>query len=108
MKKPKLQESINLDNPDLRDNWFIGQFPNLYEGLSRLNAEAGKPRQRHSLFVVWEDGCFRVCVRDRQEGCEAWFQAVTFVDALTAAELAVETGEGPWKPLDFKGGKKKK
>jgi len=97
MIRPKLVETVIAGEIVARDEKFEALYPNLWEALTRLKGESGNVRQRHSLFIVHEDGCFRVCVRDRQEGCEAWFACVNLSDALGLVEVAVGTGEGPWR-----------
>lgn len=105
--RPKLVETINAAVPDTVDAWFKERYPALFESLSRPKADDGATRERHSVFLVWEDGCFRLCVRDRQEGCEAWVSCVRFLDALNLVETAVATGEGSWKAIPQKGKKKR-
>jgi hypothetical protein len=102
-----LVETVNVGVPSTSDEWFQEKYPSLYEGLSRPKDEDNKVRERHSLFIVWEDGCFRICVRDRQEGCEAWVSCTRFLDAMNLIEVAVSTGEGSWKAIPAKGKKKR-
>jgi hypothetical protein len=99
MRKPIITETVNVGLPFAGDEWFAERCPALFEGMARVAGEGGKIRLRHSVFMVHEDGCFRMCVRDRQENAEAWFSSVAFLDCLALVEAAVNSGEGPWRPI---------
>lgn len=106
MKAPVVKETANPKVPLPEDGWFVGEFPNLWEGMTASKNDKGKPRPRHTWFVRHNDGCFEICMKDNEHGVEAWFKCVQFLDVLQLMETACETGEASWAKVKVWKGKK--
>lgn len=99
MKAPIVPETPNADVPGLVDSWFVGEYPNLHEAMTRQTTEKKKPREVHTIFWTWEAGCWKMSLKDRENGYEAWFRVVNFMDLLELLEVACSTGVAPWSKI---------
>lgn len=107
MKKPVVPETPNPAVPVATDEEFARLYPNLLEAMSSCTGEKGKPRSRHSIFLLHENGCFKACLKDKENGYEAWLSCVRLTDLFGLCEVACATGVAPWtKVKEWKKGKR--
>ena len=79
------------------DAAFRARYPALYEWLSLDQYDDGQPRETATLLVFLDDGAFKVCLNDRDQGRSLWATGGSFDASLQALEAFLATGEGDWR-----------
>jgi len=78
---------------------LVERFPCLAEHLA-ANAYDGEPagtRATSTLLVFAQDGSWKGCLRDRQEGRCLWVASPTFFDLFGVLEDALANGAAVWR-----------
>lgn len=80
-----------------RDEEFERLCPALAEYLTAAIEGEGRQRKTATLLLFAEDGCFKVCLNDRQEALSAWASGSTIQEAIEALEASLQAGEASWR-----------
>lgn len=81
---------------DVGGSW--GRFPGLLEWLTAEEWEDSKPRVTGTVMLFREGGRWKAWLHDRGERQGSFVTAGTLDGLLAAAEQAVLSGEGDWRP----------
>lgn len=72
-------------------------MPAIHEYLTDRDSGGPVARQTATFTVFAEDGLFRVCLNDRQEGLTCWSSGETLGGAMEALEALLASGEAVWR-----------
>jgi hypothetical protein len=89
------------EDPDFLEKW-----PGLWELLTETKYPDGSARERSSLFVVIEEGTFKVSINERTREMSCWGAGPTFERALDCLEGRVTSDSPEWRAN--RGGRRKK
>lgn len=81
----------------LGDETFVKKYPLLSEFLTRVVWEPGQPREKGSLFLFAEDGCFKACLNDKDSLQVAFLTSTTFTALLDAVEKGLAKDTLDWR-----------
>ena len=81
------------------DPTFSGSFPLLFEFLTRVRWDDGKPRTPGTALAFSEGESVKICLSDKDAGEVAFVTARTWAGVWEAAELALEPGCADWRPM---------
>lgn len=91
------------------DKWLMTAFPAIWDFLTDQSETDGKPRQTTTFLFFVQDGQFKVCVKDRQNGLQAFVSASGAQDVVEAIEAGLRNATLDWRDDPFaKGGKGKR
>jgi len=79
------------------DEKFVKKYPALWMFLTALEYEPGKPRERSSLTMFVEEGCFKLCLTERTKECSCWATGPTYEEALKALEERITSAAPEWR-----------
>lgn len=92
-----------------QDAAFRSRFPALWEWLSVDAYDDGGARETATLLIFFDEGAFKCCLNDRDQGRSLWATGGSFDGAMQALEAFLATGEGDWRSNQSgKKGKSKK
>jgi len=78
------------------DDWS-SLHPAIHDHLTEVQWESGRPRVTSTFLVFFEEGLFKICLRDRSSLRTAWVSGKTFTSACEALEVALEAGTVEWR-----------
>ena len=98
MKKP-LNHAVHTGKDAAALDGLVESFPTICEFLTSTayDGEAAGTRQTSTLLVFAQDGAWKACLRDRQEGRCMWVAAAVWNDLLPVLEDALANGSGVWR-----------
>lgn len=79
------------------DEDFKKKFPALYDFVV-TGVVGKKPRKTSTVTLFAESGWWKLCVNDRQRTCTLWRTGETVLEAVKAAEKAIQDGSADWRP----------
>jgi hypothetical protein len=79
------------------DPEFLVEYAGLWEHLTCHMYEGGGPRVTSTLLVFVEDGLFKLCLNDRDNGQVAFLSAETFSEALKDVDQKIIEGRLEWR-----------
>lgn len=71
--------------------------PNLSEHLTATQYEDGSPRQTSTILAFAQDGLWKACLRDREEGRCLWVAASAYELLIDALEAMLCDPEAIWR-----------
>lgn len=98
MKKP-VQSQTHTGKDAASIEGLIDRHPVLCDFLvsTAYDGDAAGTRQTATLLIFAQDGAWKACLRDRQEGRCQWVAAALFGDLLDVLEDALASGSGIWR-----------
>jgi len=94
----RASDSPRLQEADLKaDAQWWSDYPAIHEYLTEATQEGGGHRQTATLLIFYEDGYWKVCLNDRQNGRSLWASAAGLLGALLALEEDLEAGGTGWR-----------
>lgn len=88
------------------DQGFKKRWPAVWEYLTATEYAPGQPRERSSLTLVVEDGCFKYYLSEKTKECGIDATGETQDKALDALEARITSAAPGWRSVG--GGRKKK
>jgi len=85
-------KEVAADDPE-----FAAALPLLWEHVSCLRWEDGKPRQTSTMTLFVEAGRCKLCLHDREMDRTAWVSAETLRGAAEILERQLRTGAVEWR-----------
>jgi len=79
------------------DETMAASFPALLEYLTDREGQGGAVRQTATITLFAEDGMFKACLNDRQEGLSTWASGESVQDTIEALEGLLASGEAVWR-----------
>lgn len=76
---------------------LLEDMPGLAEYLMRDSYDDGSDRQTSTMIVFIEDGWWKVCLSDRDEGTTLWATGETLDDCLIGLDAAIVGGTAEWR-----------
>jgi len=76
---------------------FLKKFPCLAAHLTQVCWDDGEVRQTSTLSIFTGDGCFKACLRDREQSLCLWIAAKTFADLPKVLEAALVDPNTVWR-----------
>jgi hypothetical protein len=86
---------------------FLDKWPGVFELMTSLKYPSGIKRERSSLFVVIEEGTFKISISERTRELSLWATGPTFFAALDCLERRITSDSPEWR-ASRKGGKGKR
>lgn len=85
--------------PAFSDPEFAKKHPNLYEYLAATcyDGDPEQPRVTSTLLVFGQEGCVKLCLRDRDEAVCCWVAASTLLGAFGVLERELRDGLAIWR-----------
>lgn len=71
--------------------------PLLVEYLSATTYDDGTPRQTSTLLLMAQDGAWKACLRDREQGMCLWVAAPSFGALIGVVEASLGLPDAPWR-----------
>ena len=105
MKKP---EGLPAGGPSPlpADLCIMLKCPSLVEHLSAEQWDDGTPRERSTLTVFIEEGQFKLCLNDRNQGSSLFVASQSLREAVKALEKRLDGSQAAdWRPWKRKGRK---
>lgn len=93
----KVTASTRLASPAVAA--WANAYPALWEYLTLDAYEDGEARLTSMLMFFAEDGCFKGCLQDRQEGRSLWVTGESLVLCLDALEARLQAGNADWRQM---------
>jgi hypothetical protein len=90
------------------DPVLMSRYPAVWEYLTLLEWEPGKPRRTSTILAFVEDGGLKCCLNDRDGSRSLWVSGASLEACLDALEVALagEDGAG-WRYYQPEGKRKK-
>jgi hypothetical protein len=89
------------------DKKFLEHWPGILEMMTaKQYGNTGTPREPSSLFIVCEEGQFKVSISDKTRELSCWGVGATFQGALDCLEQRITSDSPEWRA--YKGGRKAK
>lgn len=85
---------------------WVQTYPALWEYLSLEVHDDGTVRERSMLMCLVEDGLFKACLQDRDQGQSLWVSGTALPGALAALEAHLAAGTGEWRQMKQQGQRK--
>lgn len=85
------------------DKEFSATYPALTEYLTCERYPDGSPREKATLSVFHEDGLFKMCINERDQGLVLFVAEERFSVLLEALELVLQEDRPPWRKSKAKG-----
>lgn len=82
---------------------FLKTYPALGEYLTSTQYPDGSQRQTSSLTVFREDGYWKACLNERDQGLVMFVAENRFGSLLEALELLLQEESPPWRKATSKG-----
>lgn len=79
------------------------QYPALFEYLTAATYPDGSQRQTSSLTLFSEDGLFKACLSDRDQGLNLFVSETKLLACFEALELLLGDDNTPWRVARAKG-----
>jgi hypothetical protein len=79
------------------DSALENEYPALYDFLTTSVTSDALPRKTATLMLFAEQGSFKACLHDRQDGRSFFRAAPTWDGVLEAVERALAEGTGDWR-----------
>jgi len=99
VRQPDGLPSVPADSPLARS------YPALFAFLVEASWDDDSPRETGTVMLLSGDGLVKLWVHDRDgPGRSAWFSGEALEDVLAAADDALATGSGDWRPDKPKAG----
>jgi len=76
---------------------FKGQFPALHEYLTCPLYPDATPRQLSTMTVFREDGFWKACLNEKDQGLVLFVAEAQFGTLLEALELLLQEDHPPWR-----------
>lgn len=73
------------------------QYPNLAERLTEQVFSDGQPRKVDTCLIFAQDGAWKACLRDREEGVCLWVTTGSLLDLLDVLEAALKDPHAVWR-----------
>lgn len=89
----KVREGEEYESPDEE---FQGEYPALYEWLSRV-VLSGDKREVASLTIKFRDAGVSLCLSAPEEGVVGWHQADSVSEALRGLEKRLDGQKMDWR-----------
>jgi hypothetical protein len=86
IKRRDQQKTPGTPGADFGQCGFSRQFPQTFEFFTSERYDDGTPRQLPTALLFYANGACRVCVRDRDNNCEAWLTATSLTSLITLLE----------------------
>lgn len=81
--------------------------PTLWEFLTHQKYDDGSPRETGTALIVFDDGCVKACLNDRDCQKNCWVSSTDWDGLLKACEKALNDTGTAWRTVKpFKGGKR--
>lgn len=96
-------ESSKQPSGGLGDMEFRTSYPALAEYLTCEQYPDGTPRQKATLSVFHEDGVFKMCINERDQGLVLFVAEERYSVLLEALELVLQEDRPPWRKSKGKG-----
>lgn len=90
------------------DDNMAGEFPALHEYMTLKTLADGKTRQTASLTLFCEDGLFKGCLNERDQGVSLWATSATLDELLRTLDALLQSETTPWRKNKAPHGKGKK
>lgn len=86
------------------DAGFLKEHPALCEYLTSETYPDGSHRHRSSVTVFSEDGFFKACLNEKDQGLVLFVAEASFNDLWPALELLLQADQIPWRKSHSKAG----
>lgn len=86
-------EGVNLGEGD----HFWDELPALREWMGTCKWDDGSERTVPTLLMLWQDGAWKLCLNDREEGRSCWVSSSCVLGALQALEEVLAEGTAEWR-----------
>lgn len=79
------------------------RFPALHDYLTLETYDDGSPRQKSSLTIFREDGFWKGCLNERDQGMVLFVAEERLENVFEAVELLLQEDRPPWRKSNTKG-----
>lgn len=106
MKRSGDRLNVVADGQAAEDPEWGERYPLLYEHLTSLTWEDGKPREVSTLLLFAEHGLWKACLNDRAEGRAVFLADQSIAGLLEALETGLRVGDLDWRIRTRQGGRR--
>jgi len=104
LKRPVVRQPDGLPSVP-SDSPLARSYPALFAFLVETTWDDDSPRETGTVMLLSGDGLVKLWIHDRDgTGRSAWFSGEALEDVLAAADDALATGSGEWRPDKGKAG----
>jgi len=108
LKQPSEQAKDGLDSMLSMDSAFQSKYPALFDYLTLVVSDDGRPRRTSTVTLCVEDGAVKACLNDRQTGFQLWASSDSVDGSFGALEALLTAERTPWRRNPWAGGKQVK
>lgn len=101
----KKVQAVSIETSDPA---FFKKYPALAEFLSLEAWDEQTARERGTLTLFWEEGCFKLAVNDRDSEQTTFLSKGTFLGVLESLEKGFKEDSLDWRAQKGKGAVKRK
>lgn len=105
LRKAAASQAARRSEPSAFAKQVNEKLPAIREYLETNRWPNGDERITSTLTVYCDDGVYKVCLNDRQEGQSLWVASECLWDALETLEGALQGGTAEWRKNTFQGAK---
>jgi len=103
LKKVEAESTLSKSGGSL-DPEFARQYPALHEYMTADVYPSGESRQRSTVSIFVEDGTWKACLNEKEQGLVLFVAEDRFGTLVEALELLLQEDSVPWRKSKPKAG----